>query len=323
MRETPNSLWSTHMLFYMLGKSQRIGQPAGNQYVFYSKDTLVGSSETVRSATLNSDCFTLFIKNKPKHIVNYSIDFLTWFIGFTEVDGSLIVSSRGDIHFVITQHSDDVQVLFYIKQQLGFGSIYKQGKNSHRYTVQDKVNLIRLIYLFNGNLIFSKKQQQFRNFIIGFNTYYKMNIQFLNCNLQPSLNDGWFSGLIDSEGCFNVSVLLKRSEVRIRFIVSQLDEDNVLLDIKSLFNCGRLEFHSINKCTSYVISSIISLHLVTSYLSRYPLHTRKNISYLRWKRILVRMQNNVHKTETGLQDIYILSKLINNFTNVLVEPIDD
>jgi hypothetical protein len=107
----------------MFGKIQRIGQPAGNQRIFYSTDIQVGSSETVRSATLNTNCFDLFIQTKPKQVDTYSISFLTWFIGFSEGDGSFVVAFRGDLHFVITQHSDDAQVLFYIKKQLGFGHI--------------------------------------------------------------------------------------------------------------------------------------------------------------------------------------------------------
>jgi hypothetical protein len=303
----------------MFGKIQRIGQPAGNQQVSYSVNTLVGSSETVRLATLNLDCFTLFIQHKPEQITNYPIDFLTWFIGFSEGDGSFIVTSRGEIMFVITQHSEDSQVLFNIKKQLGFGNVYKQNNNCHRYIVQDKVNLIRLIHLFNGNLMFIKKQKQFEKFVIGFNTYYNMNIIILSCKLKPSLNDAWLSGLIDAEGCFNVSVLLDKKIVRIRFIVSQLYEDAILLYIKTLFNCGRLEFNKSNNCTSYVISRIDSLFIINGYLLKYPLHTRKKISYLRWNRILDRLYKKMHKTDKGLQDIHRLSKLINNFTTELTE----
>jgi hypothetical protein len=49
-------------------------------------------------------------------------EFLTWLIGFTEGDGSFIVSGRGSLQFVITQGEKDVQVLQMIKETLGFGN---------------------------------------------------------------------------------------------------------------------------------------------------------------------------------------------------------
>ena len=46
--------------------------------------------------------------------VNYDNKFLEWFIGFTEGDGSFIVSNN-KVYFDITQNINDVQVLYYIK----------------------------------------------------------------------------------------------------------------------------------------------------------------------------------------------------------------
>jgi len=66
--------------------------------------------------------------------------------------------------FVITQHSSDVQILNYIKQELGFGSVIKQGTNTHRFIVQDKRSIQLLVALFNGNLILPSKQDSFVNF---------------------------------------------------------------------------------------------------------------------------------------------------------------
>ena len=40
--------------------------------------------------------------------------FLEWFVGFTEGDGSFVVSTRGNCMFVITQSTKDIQVLHFI-----------------------------------------------------------------------------------------------------------------------------------------------------------------------------------------------------------------
>jgi len=47
------------------------------------------------------------------------MQFLQWFIGFTEGDGSFIVS-KGKIYFDITQSLSDIQVLYYIKKRTRF-----------------------------------------------------------------------------------------------------------------------------------------------------------------------------------------------------------
>jgi hypothetical protein len=57
-----------------------------------------------------------------------SDDFLTWLIGFTEGDGSFVITNRNDLIFVITQATNDEQVLKTIQETLGLGKVIKQGK---------------------------------------------------------------------------------------------------------------------------------------------------------------------------------------------------
>jgi hypothetical protein len=69
--------------------------------------------------------------------------------------------------FRITLSSVEAQVLFYIKKELGFGSVKildkKQITNStHCFRVRDKKNLLSLISIFNGNLYLKKKNDQFK-----------------------------------------------------------------------------------------------------------------------------------------------------------------
>ena len=60
---------------------------------------------------------------------------------------SFIVNKRGYLEFKVTQSSVDAQVLFYIKKELGFGSVSVQDKlnQTHHYRVRDKDNLLKLI----------------------------------------------------------------------------------------------------------------------------------------------------------------------------------
>lgn len=96
------------------------GQSAGNHLFF------MGSSETSREAS-------------P------SLDF--WLIGFAEGDGSFIVNKDGSLEFKITQSSNDAQILFYIKNNLGFGSVSKQDSvsNTHHFRVRES-KFLMVIY---------------------------------------------------------------------------------------------------------------------------------------------------------------------------------
>ena len=116
----------------------------------YNNDyKLVGSSETTSEKFLN------FYKFDNK--------FIEWFIGFFEGDGSLYITPEGYLEFKITQSSNDVKVLFFIKKTLGFGSVQKQSKlsNTHYFRVRKKEHIFILINLLNGNLFLKKNKNKF------------------------------------------------------------------------------------------------------------------------------------------------------------------
>jgi LAGLIDADG endonuclease len=93
--------------------------------------------------------------------------------------------------FKITQSSIDAQVLFYIKKYLGFGSVSVQSttNKTHQFRVRDKDNLLKVINIFNGNLITKAKILQFKLFLQAYNEKYKMNIGFIPCVNKVSLNN--------------------------------------------------------------------------------------------------------------------------------------
>lgn len=70
-----------------------------------------------------------------------SEEFLTWLIGFTEGDGSFIVNKRGDLAFIITQSTSDIQVLKFIQDTLGFGKVINQSAITSRYVCQAKPDI--------------------------------------------------------------------------------------------------------------------------------------------------------------------------------------
>ena len=106
-----------------------------------------GSSETTCDITYNFDEYSSLI---PQHKKKINLNFLEWFIGFTEGDGSFIVS-KDKVYFDITQNLQDIQVLYYIKKELGFGKVIirsEKHRNVGVFYVSSKDNFTRLMTIF-------------------------------------------------------------------------------------------------------------------------------------------------------------------------------
>lgn len=253
----------------------------------------IGSSETIREVSFN---FDLFIKNSVLHKKNFKLSDLEWLVGFTEGDGSFIVSKNRNF-FMITQKS--CKVLHKVKQLLGFGSVTKAGPY-FRYIVANNSDTFRLICLFNGNLLLNKTNTRFQAWLNNYNQLNNTMISYIpfGSSLKESLfiNSGWFSGFIDSEGCFYALVRKDRLlSLRLSLFVDQKDEKDILELIANDFN-GYVVQRSMtqDKITSeldpakyyrVVLSSQLSRQKLITYLSQYGLLGDKKISYLRWKRL--------------------------------------
>lgn len=255
-----------------------------------------GSSETLRETTFN---FSRYKKNLVSHKKNLNQLFLEWFVGFSEGDGSFIVS-KSRLFFIINQKEE--KILHLVRSNLGFGKVSCYN-NYYRYIVADKKNVDRLISLFNGNLLLQKTNNRFSSWLHTRNLYSKdEQVTLLNGSLkqlsQRGLgflqNSAWLSGFIDSEGCFNV---LKQSDsryslgwrVRLRFILDQKDERLLFEKVKQFLKSGTINKRKTNlDCKNmyrFTCSSLSSHQILVEYLTRYPLKSKKKIDFVRWVRL--------------------------------------
>ena len=290
MREHPLISRSTSY-FVTIGKILSIGQSAGNQWV-----NSLGSSETTRVAiTLDN--------------------FKWWLIGFAEGDGHFGIDKRGYLVFKITQSSTDAQILFYIKKSLGFGSISVQSaiNKTHQFRVRDKDNLIKIINIFNGNLISKAKILQFKLFLQAFNEKYNTNIDYINNINKVSLDNAWLSGFTDAEGCFTCSAFLNKTTnkhiVTVRYIISQKDDIEFSNHLANLINGYVSHLKSYGGYNTVVNSTKLSI--IIKYINNFPLQTKKHISYIRWLKVHQKVINKEHLTTEGLEKIKSLIKSIN------------
>ena len=251
-----------------------------------------------------------------------SKDFLTWLIGFSEGDGSFIVSSRGDISFVISQDTRDIQVLNMIQKNLNFGKVIKQGKTVSRYVVQDKIGLYLITLLFNGNLLTLNQINKFKKFLENVNNYNNNGriklpyIKLSDFSVKPTLRDGWLAGFSDAEGCFSVTIYSNSNRYSIIFDIAQknMEGQSILYYIQDLFKVGKIYNHSALNVLYYRVNGLNDTKILFDYFdsSHGTLKSKKLKSYLLWKILHNKLLNKDHLDNTKRYSLKVLAGKINN-----------
>ena len=293
----------------MLSKILKVYNQQEYLYKFYS-------SETRSKITF---MFNTYFNNKPQQINKINSQFLEWFIGFTEGDGSFIIS-HNKVYFDIRQNIEDIQVLYYIKKNLGFGKIQVRAEIHRRvavFFVTSKEHFYRLMLIFNGNLVSNYKSNQFKTWVNAFNNQYSENVYFIENKVEPSLSSAWLSGFIDAEGSFtgrvkkcNTSRLKKAPHLALT--IAQKDKIIICKIRKLFFNNNKgLSYDKSWDDWRVQISSFSKLDLVINYLNKFPLRTKKNIAFIRFKHIHNLIMNKRHLCLEGLNTIESIIKKVN------------
>lgn len=292
------------------------------EFYNYSKEESKQKDEwTVSNTNFN---FLNFFSEYKSHISAElpCKDFLTWLIGFSEGDGSFIVSRRGDLSFVISQDTRDIQVLNMIQNNLKFGKVIKQGKTVSRYVVQDKIGLYLIALLFNGNLITLHKINRYQNFLENVNVYNNNgriklpNIKLSAFSVKPTFQDGWLAGFCDAEGCFSSTIYNNSNRFSIIYDIAQknIEGQSILYYIQDLFKVGKVYNHSAPNVLYYRVNGLNDTKLLFDYFdsSHGTLKSKKLKSYLLWKILHAKLLNKDHLDSTKRYSLKVLASKINN-----------
>ncbi len=287
------------------------------------------SSETTRETSFNFKAYRKISGNNSDKI---SDDWLTWFIGFSEGDGAFLTGIDKDkdkdkykdkdkdkdkrLRFIITQK--ETAILNHIHETLGIGRVRSYGRFS-RYHVDDKNGILVLIALFNGNLVLDKRKVQVKKWLDT------LNIEQINNKVLPLLNNSWLSGFIDAEGCFNVTLFKRKAmalgyQVKLRFMIDQKDSLDNMLFIKDRLNIflthRKLKKGTLGTMHRIESNSFAKVPLITEYLNRFRLKSKKLESFDKWVTVYELVKNQAHLTEKGLSEIRKLSKQVNLITSI-------
>jgi len=259
------------------------------------------------SQALSFNKFNTLYNNK----YNTTLDpnWLGWFVGFAEGDGYLGIN--GDIPvFVLTQKES--KILYEIRDTLKFGYV-KEFEGFSRYIVREQSSVLLLFHLFNGNLHLLHRIGQLVAWEKLWNSKNKNvdnQLKAITKLVQLSLNNSWFSGFVDAEGCFNVYVAKNNKDVSLRFIVDQKEGALFFNGLKHILNYGSINNRK-NNNSRYAVSNLNSLGIIINYFNKFTLRTKKRLAFVKWVNIYNCVLNKEQKSPEGIAKIKILSKLVN------------
>lgn len=289
----------------MVSKNSKVGQWENLFGRSNQQETRVtqGSSETLCGTFIFSNFQESSVKHKK--LSSSQKQFLEWFLGFVEGDGSFGIQENRPV-FVINQA--EIEILQKIRAQLGFGVVYtyeQQGRIYARYLVKKKEGILCLIQLFNGNIYLQKVHDRFTLWVNKYNEMIfdnseKIEILPKRFPTELSLENAWLSGFFAAEGGFYAGLSQQNTKsktfrLRLNAYVDQKNEFDIMLQIAFLFDVANVTTRSVEKKTYRVeCTTKKSLKNVFLYFEKYNLHSKKHIVYAMWRKIVFSYLENLH-----------------------------
>ncbi len=309
-------------------KLKRLSIPEGNNfinlykmYINYEKlyKNKIGTSETLCNETEKlGDIYSkikLISVHVPTHLKPANDNqFGHYLAGLIDGDGHFSKQQQ----LVIVFNSLDVSLAYYIKKQIGFGNMRKvKNKKAFLLIIGSKKGLEKVINLINGKIRTKNKLDQICNNILKHKHFVELKnkIKF-KLNLDKDLKNYWLAGFSDADASFKIKLLnhTNRTEVRLNFQIDQKKIDALIL-IKNFLG-GNIGYRKNQDTYYYGSTSFGSAKNVVDYFNSFHLLSSKYISYLKWRKAYIIIQNNDHLKNEGLKKIVKLKNTINKSNNI-------
>jgi len=127
------------------------------------------------------------------------------------------------------------------------------------------------------------------------------------------LSPDWVVGFVDGEGCFLVSINKQpevelQYQVRAEFVVVQRQRDTQILQaLKRFFRGGVVRF-SHGDLWCFRVRKLETLGHVCAFFQRHPLKTKKQVDFVKFRKVIDLMSSNEHLSVGGLRKIVGLAK---------------
>ena len=290
---------------YIVIKPEQWRQSAGNCLYFK-----LGTSETLRNGTvINSEHIKKISVHVSKHIKPLNDEQLGHYLaGLIDGDGHFSKIKQLVIVFSIS----DEFLAYYLKARLGYGSVTRvKGNNACTLVISKKDGILHVLNLINGKLRAKHRFDQVINNIL-IPGYDKSGMVFTINNSSDFYNH-WLAGFSDADASFQIKILegktKSKPEVRINFKIDQ-KSDSLLKLIKDYLG-GNIGYRDKNDTYYYGSTSFGSAINVINYFDAFHLQSKKHISYLRWRKVYILIQDKQHTNPVGLYKILRIKAITN------------
>jgi hypothetical protein len=274
---------------------------------------------------------------------------------FTDAEGCFtldISNLRGKnwsaaARFAIKLHIADIDILYKIKTFFGgIGSVKINGKTAI-YRVSKITDIIKVIIPHfkkyplqsakfiefkiwkKSAVLINNKEHLTEEGILKINSLKsglnkglsaKLDMSMYKIYSASNLNPYWVSGFIDGDGSFTVNIESKTNYVNLRLIIDLNQRETFLIHKISEFfgGVGRINFSSDKQLVYYTISNIKDINAwVLPHFDNYILIGHKNVNYLIWKDIFMKVKSKAHLTQEGINQITELRLKLNKYSDEL------
>ena len=270
-----------------------------------------GTSETLRNGIVVDSEHVKFISDHvPKHLKPLNNEQLGHYLAGL-IDGDGHFSKIGQL--VIVFSSPDAFLAYYIKERLAYGTVKKvKDKNAYLLIVSKKEGILNVLNLINGKLRTEHRFNQVINNILNDMRYKDLDIKF-TMNSSNDLNNHWLAGFSDADASFQIKfinrIIRNKPEIRLNYQIDQ--KNNLLLNIIKIYLGGNIGYRKSQDTYYYGSTSFGSAKKVIQYFDKFNLQSKKHISYLKWRKVYILVQNREHLTEKGLAKILKIKSSIN------------
>jgi hypothetical protein len=140
------------------------------------------------------------------------------------------------------------------------------------------------------------------------------------------LSPDWVVGFVDGEGCFHVSIT-RHPEMSVgyqvlpEFVVVQHNRDrHVLFALKKFFGAGVVRSnHGDRDCLR--IRNLAALHEVCEFFLHHPMKTKKQVDFLKFRDVILKIQDRRHLKPEGLLEIIDICMAMNTSERPALEEI--
>ena len=234
---------------------------------------------------------------------NNKFNFYEWFVGYTDGDGCFNIytnykNSKISFTYKLSQKTNNIQVLYYMKKELGVGSVRTDNLGMSHLLIRDKNSIKNVIIpIFDKYLLQTSKINSYNRFkkcfFIWCNSLKTQDEKITEIrkieleeekNNSINLSKSWIIGFVEAEGSFYLT-LKSQGKIVHGFSITQkkkndkevLDEIRKILKIKPLIRWNSKGF--------WILDTVIvnDVKKIKDYFFN-TMKSRKSLIYRIWAR---------------------------------------